>query len=85
MTTPSTNFIDSMTLAAPTTVRPPITMAQNITSPIRVPGTSDSSNVDTNRLSTLVIVVIAVSCGVAAVIIGLAVGCNIWRKRRNGR
>ncbi|KAL9980680.1 hypothetical protein ACROYT_G009297 [Oculina patagonica] len=39
----------------------------------------------TARLSMLVIVVIAVSGGVTAVIIGLAVPCYIWRKRRNRR
>ena len=37
-----------------------------------------------SRLSALMIVVIAVS-GVTAVIIGVAVSCYIWKKRRNRR
>ncbi|KAL9980676.1 hypothetical protein ACROYT_G009289 [Oculina patagonica] len=59
--------------------------SQNATSPSRFPSTSEPSNINTNSLSTLVIVVIAVSGGVTALIIGLAVPCYICRKRRNGR
>lgn len=40
---------------------------------------------DTNRLSTLAIVMIAVCGGVTAVIIGLAACLCILRKRRSGR
>ncbi|XP_078362117.1 uncharacterized protein LOC144646410 isoform X2 [Oculina patagonica] len=44
-----------------------------------------SGSTDANRLSTLVIMMIAVGSGVTAVIIGVAVSCYIWRKRRNRR
>ncbi|XP_078361491.1 uncharacterized protein LOC144645828 [Oculina patagonica] len=62
--------------------------SQNVRNPSNVPNNSrrqDFSSTDTNGLSTLVIVVIAVSGGVTAVIIGLAVSCYVWRKRRNER
>ncbi|XP_078381578.1 fibroblast growth factor receptor 2-like [Oculina patagonica] len=59
--------------------------SQNFTGPSRASPTSDPSNTDTNRLSGLVIVVIAASGSVTAVIIGVAVSFYIWRKRRNKR
>ncbi|XP_078362114.1 uncharacterized protein LOC144646407 isoform X2 [Oculina patagonica] len=61
------------------------TSPQNVTSPSRAPGINSPSSTDASRLSTLVIVVIAVSGGVTAWVIGLAVPCCIWRKRRNKR
>ena len=53
-----------------------------VTSSSRKSGDKDSSSSKTNRLSTLVIVVIAVSGGVTVV---LAVSCYIWRRRNSGR
>ncbi|KAJ7374036.1 hypothetical protein OS493_009366 [Desmophyllum pertusum] len=53
-------------------------------SPPRAPDTSAPSSTDANRISTLLIVVIAVS-GVTALVIGLAVPCYVWGKRRNRR
>ena len=86
--TSSTSSIDSTTiLMSPTraTTHPTVTGFQSFPKPSKAPVyRSDPSSTDTNRLSTLVIVVIAVS-GVTAVIIALAVPCYIWRKRRNTR
>lgn len=68
--------------------------SHNVTSPSQAPqpgtsdptGNSDPSSVDTKTgLSPSVIVVTAVSGGFMAMIIGLAVPCYIWRKRRNTR
>ncbi|XP_078361488.1 uncharacterized protein LOC144645823 [Oculina patagonica] len=60
-----------------------------ISAPSQLPSTSqrpeDPGSTDKNELSTLVIVVIAVGGVVMAVIIGLAVSCYIWRRRRNKR
>ena len=56
---------------------------------LKVPNRSQNqepSNTDANRLSTLDIVVIAVSgCVLASVITGVAVPCYIWRKQRHRR
>ncbi|KAL9980672.1 hypothetical protein ACROYT_G009285 [Oculina patagonica] len=68
-----------------TTTIPSPTGSHSFTSTSRVSVTSYSSNTDTNGLSALVIVLITVSGGVTAVIIGLAGSCYIWRKRRNRR
>ncbi|XP_078362112.1 uncharacterized protein LOC144646406 isoform X2 [Oculina patagonica] len=62
--------------------------SQNVPNLSKVPNNSqrqDSSSTDTNGLSTLLIVVIAVSGGVTAVVIALAVPCYVWRKRKNER
>ncbi|KAL9980673.1 hypothetical protein ACROYT_G009286 [Oculina patagonica] len=68
-----------------TTTIPSPTGSHSFTSPSRVSATSYSSNTDTNGLSALVIVLITVSGGVTAVIIGLTGSCYIWVKRRNRR
>ncbi|KAL9980686.1 hypothetical protein ACROYT_G009304 [Oculina patagonica] len=91
MATFSVNFIDSTTVAIkassatthPRTTLASTTRSQNLTSPSRVPGTVDRISKETNGLSTLVIVVIAVSGGVTAVIVGVAVTRYIWRKKNN--
>ena len=84
MTIFSTISIDSTTITTTHITRTASTaVPNNLTSPPRV--SIDSSSQDTKRLSTLLIVTIAVSCVVAAVASGLAVSCYIWRKRRNIR
>lgn len=87
-----TNSIDSTTItikpssATTQTTRPASTAAlKNVSSSPGVSSATDPSSTNTKRLSTLVIVLIAVSSGVVAVIIGVAVPCYIWRKRRKIR
>ncbi|KAL9980681.1 hypothetical protein ACROYT_G009299 [Oculina patagonica] len=87
-----TNSIDSTKIATtPSSATKHMTrtasipVSRNASSQSKASGTLDPSSIDSNRLSTLMIVVIAVSGGVAAMVIGLAVPCYIWRKRRNRR
>ena len=84
-----TSSIDSTTVVmSPTrvTAHATITRSQNFSKPSNAPSNRlDPDSTDTNRLSTLLIVVIAVSGAVTAVITGLAVFCYIGRKRRNKR
>lgn len=83
---PPTALSTEITSATTTTRKHSSTKASQY--PSKTPNNSEHQNpskTDTNTLSTLVIVVIAVSGGVTAVIIGLAVTCYIWRKQRNAR
>ncbi|KAJ7380809.1 hypothetical protein OS493_007191 [Desmophyllum pertusum] len=80
---PSPSTVYTTTMITGSTIAS-ITRSQNNTSPPRAPGTRASSSTYVNKASTLLIVMIAVS-GVTALVIGLAVPCYVWRKRRNRR
>ena len=73
------------TLPTPTTTITTTASTKAFQNPLKVPKNNqnqDPSYTDANSLSTLDIVVIAVSgCILVAVIIGLVVPCYIWRKR----
>ncbi|XP_078362132.1 uncharacterized protein LOC144646418 [Oculina patagonica] len=84
-TTPnaSVNLVPTSSIDSSTIV---ISPTQNASKPTKAPGnTRDPNSTDTKGLSTSVIVVIALGGGVTAVIIGLAVPCYIWKRRRDKR
>ena len=86
----STNSIASTTAIirpSPATSTAIATKTQSVSNPSRVPGNGrqDASCMETNRLSTLEMVLMAVCGGLTAVVIGLAARLCILRKRRRTR